>query len=43
MPALSLPSMLMIRRAFPARVIVATGLAVTAMGLVDAGLLVVLT
>ncbi len=43
LPALSLPSMLMIRRAFPARVIVATGLAVTAMGLVGAGLLVVLT
>jgi uncharacterized membrane protein YraQ (UPF0718 family) len=43
LPALSLPSMLMIRRAFPARVIVATGLAVAAMGLVGAGLLVMLT
>lgn len=42
LPALSLPSLLMIRRAFPARVIVATGLAVVAMGLVGAGLLVVL-
>ncbi|MDQ4503512.1 permease [Sinomonas sp. ASV322] len=36
LPALSLPSMLMVRRAFPGRVIVATGLAVMAMGLVGA-------
>jgi uncharacterized membrane protein YraQ (UPF0718 family) len=43
LPALSLPSMLMVRRAFPPRVIVATGLAVASMGLVGAGLLVALT
>jgi uncharacterized protein len=42
LPALSLPSMLMIRRAFPARVIVATAVAVVAMGLAGAGLLVAL-
>jgi uncharacterized protein len=43
LPALSLPSMLMVRRAFPARVIVATGLAVAALGMAGAGLLMVLT
>jgi uncharacterized membrane protein YraQ (UPF0718 family) len=43
LPALSLPSMLMIRRAFPARVIAATGISVAALGLVGAGLLVVLS
>jgi uncharacterized membrane protein YraQ (UPF0718 family) len=43
LPALSLPSMLMVRRAFPTRVIVASGGAVTALGLLGAGLLVMLT
>lgn len=43
LPALSLPSMLMIRRVFPGRVVVATGVAVAVMGLVGAGLLVVLS
>lgn len=43
LPALSLPSMLMVRRAFPPAVIVATGVCVAAMGLVGAALLVVLT
>lgn len=43
LPALSLPSMLMIRRAFPGRVILATGLSVAVMGLVGAGLLVMLS
>jgi uncharacterized membrane protein YraQ (UPF0718 family) len=43
LPALSLPSMIMIRRAFPARVIVAIGLSVVAMGLAGAALLVGLT
>lgn len=43
LPALSLPSMLMIRRAFPARVIAATGVCVAVLGLVGAGLLVVLS
>jgi uncharacterized membrane protein YraQ (UPF0718 family) len=43
LPALSLPSMLMIRRAFPAPVIAATGVCVAALGLAGAGLLVVLS
>jgi uncharacterized membrane protein YraQ (UPF0718 family) len=43
LPALSLPSMLMVRRAFPGRVIAATGSAVAALGLAGAGLLVVLS
>jgi uncharacterized membrane protein YraQ (UPF0718 family) len=43
LPALSLPSMLMIRRAFPGRVIVAIGLSVFVMGLIGAGLLVLLS
>lgn len=43
LPALSLPSMLMVRRAFPARVIAATGGSVAALGLVGAGLLVALS
>jgi uncharacterized protein len=43
LPALSLPSMLMVRRAFPTRVIVASGLVVAAMGVLGAGLLVLLT
>jgi uncharacterized membrane protein YraQ (UPF0718 family) len=43
LPALSLPSMLMIRRAFPAGVIAATGASVAMLGLVGAGLLVVLS
>ncbi|THV32872.1 permease [Glycomyces buryatensis] len=43
LPALSLPSMLMIRRAFPAAVIAATGASVFALGLAGAGLLVVLS
>lgn len=42
LPALSLPSMLMVRGAFPGRVIVATGLAVMAMGLVGAVAMAVL-
>ncbi|MGH3466206.1 MAG: hypothetical protein ACRDQF_00540 [Thermocrispum sp.] len=41
--ALSLPSMLMIRRDFPGRVIVATGISVVVLGLVGAGLLVALS
>jgi uncharacterized protein len=43
LPALSLPSMLMIRRAFPASVITATAASVAVLGLVGAGLLVVLS
>jgi uncharacterized membrane protein YraQ (UPF0718 family) len=43
LPALSLPSMLMVRRAFPARIIVAVGLSVAALGVLGAGLLVGLT
>ncbi|MCH7230925.1 permease [Glycomyces sp. L485] len=43
LPALSLPSMLMVRRAFPTRVVAATGGSVAALGLVGAGLLVVLS
>jgi len=43
LPAISLPSMIMVRRAFPARVIVATGLAVAVTGLAGAGLMVMLT
>lgn len=43
LPALSLPSMLMVRRAFPGRVIAATGVSVAVLGLVGAGLLVVLS
>ena len=43
LPALSLPSMLMIRRAFPTSVIAATGASVAVLGLVGAGLLVVLS
>lgn len=43
LPALSLPSMLMVRRAFPARVIAATGASVFVLGLVGSGLLVALS
>lgn len=43
LPALSLPSMLMVRGAFPGRVIVAMGLAVMAMGLVGALVMTALT
>jgi len=43
LPALSLPSMLMIRRAFPARVIAATGVSVAVLGVLGAGLLVLLS
>ena len=43
LPALSLPSMLMVRRDFPVKVLVAIGLAVAAMGVAGAGLLVALT
>jgi uncharacterized protein len=42
LPALSLPSLLMVRRAFPARVLVAISLATVAMGVVGAGMLVML-
>ena len=43
LPALSLPSMLMIRRTFPARVIAATGVSVAVLGLLGAGLLALLS
>jgi len=43
LPALSLPSMLMVRAAFPGRVIVAMGLAVMGMGLVGALAMTALT
>lgn len=43
LPALSLPSMLMVRKAFPARVVAATGASVAVLGLLGAGLLVVLS
>ena len=43
LPALSLPSMLMVRRAFPPRVVLATGLSVAALGMAGAALLVALT
>ena len=43
LPALSLPSMLMVRGAFPGRVIVATGFAVMGMGLVGALAMTALT
>lgn len=43
LPALSLPSMLMLRRVVPGRVLVATGVSVAVMGLLGAGLLEVLS
>lgn len=43
LPALSLPSMLMVRKAFPSSVVVATGAATAVLGLAGAGLLVVLS
>lgn len=43
LPALSLPSMLMVRRAFPGRVIIALGFAIMGMGLVGALVMTVLT
>lgn len=42
LPAISLPSMVMVWRAFPARVIIGMAAGVTAMGVVSAGLLVLL-
>jgi uncharacterized membrane protein YraQ (UPF0718 family) len=43
LPALSLPSMLMVRGAFPGRIIVATGFAVMGMGLVGSIIMTVMT